>query len=285
MKKTKSTSVEAGRGSPLRRMITLLSLAVAGAVGAFAGTDSTLRIAHVADPQFGFGGTYEEQLARFERLVSAVNAADVDVVYVAGDLTHRAEDVTRDWPRLVKLFKAPLLIAPGNHDVGAPVGAGTLERYVGVVGYDHRSLSVKGRRLIVANSQFCRGCPENPELKTKHDEWFFNELKAAKAAGEEPVVMSHIAPFYHFWQDKDTYETYPEPLRTKVINAALAAGTKFWLAGHTHKLGVHAFRGLQILNAEALGTNFDQRPYGWRLFELGADGDWSWNFRAVGAAK
>ncbi len=77
-----------------------------------------IRIAHLTDPQFGFDWTpqdneakYAADLARFESAVARVNDIKPDLVLITGDMTHKAEDLARDWPRLLGMFKVPVVVA------------------------------------------------------------------------------------------------------------------------------------------------------------------------------
>ena len=56
---------------------------------------------------------------------------------------------------------------------------------------------------------------------------------------------------------------------------------RFYLAGHMHRLSVRGYRGLTILTAEGLSLNFDQRPFGFRVFQVADDFSYSWNFHPV----
>ena len=85
----------------------IFGIAAAGLVPAAAVADENggprrVRIAHMTDPQFGFGRTaqdheanYAADLARFERAVARVNALKPDLALITGDMTHRPEDVVR----------------------------------------------------------------------------------------------------------------------------------------------------------------------------------------------
>lgn len=80
------------------------------------GQRPTARIAHVSDIHFGAIG--DERVV--DALVEAVNAADVDVVCVSGDLTQRARH--REFAaakEMLARFDAPVIVVPGNHDVYA----------------------------------------------------------------------------------------------------------------------------------------------------------------------
>ncbi len=41
------------------------------------------------------------------------------------------------------------------------------------------------------------------------------------------------------------------------------------LGGHTHKLLINEYKGIQLVNAESTSKNFDGRPFGFRLWRIG----------------
>ena len=78
------------------------------------GLRTTIRIAHLSDVHFG----KISHPGIVEALVEEVNAAEMDLVVVSGDLTQRApDDQYRNAKTLLDAFQAPVLVVPGNHDV------------------------------------------------------------------------------------------------------------------------------------------------------------------------
>ncbi len=72
------------------------------------------RIAHISDIHFG----RISHPTIVEALINDINAADVDLVVVSGDLTQRAfGHQFRAARRMLEAFDAPTLVVPGNHDV------------------------------------------------------------------------------------------------------------------------------------------------------------------------
>lgn len=278
-----------------------LAGAVAVGAAAFARADEvaksgTVRIAHVGDPQFGFGcwalpadqraahreEYYAIDLARTEKMIESVNSEKPDLVIIAGDMTNYAEDLKRDWPRLLKKFKVPVIAVPGNHDMGNNATRANYDRFVSVFGTDHQTRTLGNFRIIAANSQFSRETNELKQEQREHNDWFFDELAAAHGKGLVPIVATHIGPFVHSRGEADNYESYPKNgFREKVLKACDEAGTKFWLGGHTHAAYLHMYRGMTVLNAQSLCHNFDSSPYAWRLLSIDPRGDWSWNLREV----
>ena len=246
-----------------------------------------LRIAHMTDPQFGFGRTaqdheanYAADLVRFERAVARANALKPDLVLITGDMTHKSEDVVRDWPRLLGMFEVPVVVAPGNHDMGQKVSKENRDRYLSVFGADYRALDVKGWRIIVGNTQFWRETDLADE-KAKYEAWLKAELDKAKSFAGRVILAGHIPPFTDKIEEPDSYENCAKAERRKRIDAYLAAGARFFLAGHTHRMIAHGWKELTILNAETTSWNFDRRPFGFRLFEAESEIDFSYSFKEV----
>ena len=252
----------------------------------------TLRIAHCGDPQFGMSWPrtpdkkpteegYRKDLVRLEREIEVLNGLDLDLVYFAGDMTHVAADVTRDWPRLLKKFRHPVVVAPGNHDMGNRLTAENADRFVSVFGPEYRSFDVKGWRMIVGNSQYWRPTDETARAK-RYDEWVGEQLDDAKRnAGGRLILATHIPPFVLRDVEKDSYENYPLAGRAARLARYAEAGARFYLAGHTHTMIQRGWKNMTLLNAENTCMNFDERPFGFRLLTVRPDASFAWEFRAI----
>lgn len=255
-----------------------------------ASSGRTLRIAHCGDPQFGFcrpddPSGYGEDLERFERLIDDVNAWRPDLCFLAGDLTHRAADLERDWPRLLKRFRVPVVATAGNHDMGQNLLKENVERFERVFGYEYTSLRIGGWRFISGNSQYWRPTGETAR-RDRYEAWLKAELAAAKSAGEPVILATHMPPFVASLGEADSYENYPLASdgfapRDKRFAAYREAGVRFYLAGHTHRMIARALDGITILNAETTCRNFDGLPAGYRRLELSPNGDYTWNFHRI----
>ena len=282
-----------------RREFLLGAAAAAGATSAFAGVaaqgggagsrraaNGRLRIAHLTDPQFGFGPgasaaqKYAGDLARFEREIEIVNELRPDIALITGDLTNSYNDVAKDWPRLLGKFKVPLAVAPGNHDLGNSITKPVLDRYLSVFGYDYKAFDVKGWRIIVGNTQFWRKT-ELREEQARYEAWLKDECRKAKALGGRVLFAGHVPPFADRPDERNSYENYPKSGRIARMEMYRAAGARFFLAGHTHRFIAHGWKDLTILNPETTSTNFDARPHGFRMFEVADGYDYSYNFVKV----
>ena len=247
----------------------------------------SLTIAHIGDPQLGFNlanedyeTKYREDLARMERVIEAVNGLRPDVALISGDMTHRGADIVRDWPRLLPLFKVPVIATPGNHDMRQRLERAALDNYNAIFGRDYGTMDVNGWRIIFGNTQYWLETDEKA-LQTRYGEWLSAELERAKELRGKVILAGHNAPFAYRPDEDDGYENCPKASRFARLDAYLAAGARFYLAGHMHRLSVRGYRGLTILTAEGLSLNFDQRPFGFRIFKVADDFSYSWNFHPV----
>ncbi len=247
----------------------------------------SLTIAHIGDPQLGFNlngedpeTKYREDLARMESVIAAVNGLGPDVALISGDMTHRGADIVRDWPRLLPLFKVPVIATPGNHDMRQRLEREALDNYNAIFGRDYGTMDVNGWRIIFGNTQYWLETDEKA-LQTRYGKWLSDELERAKEMRGKVILAGHNAPFAYRPDEDDGYENCPKASRFARLDAYLAAGARFYLAGHMHRLCMRGYRGLTILSAEGLSLNFDQRPFGFRVFQVADDFTYSWNFHPV----
>lgn len=249
----------------------------------------TLTIAHIGDPQLGFAmnGTdgeieakYAEDLMRMERVIEAVNRLRPDVALISGDMTHRRGDFMRDWPRLARTFDVPVIATPGNHDMGQRLTRGAVDDFNSVFGGDYGSLDINGWRVLYGNTQYWLETDET-EAQARYDAWVKSELTRASSLGGHVILAGHNSPFAYKSGEADGYENCPLEIRFARLDAYLAAGARFYLSGHMHRMCVRGYRGLTILSAESLSLNFDERPFGFRVFTVDDDFNYSWNFHEV----
>ena len=257
----------------------------AALVGASSRSDGTIRIAHCGDPQLGFSKSGDEQayfddLERCEREIAAVNRLRPDLCFIAGDMVDHAPNLERDWPRLIRLFEVPVIVTPGNHDMGNELTKENVERFERVFGYEYRSVKVGEWRFISGNSQYWRPTGETVR-KERYERWLKAELDAAKAKGEPVILGTHIPPFMRTMWEDDDYENYPKDDRYRRFGMYVDNGVKFYLAGHTHRVYMRAEQGIMVFNAETTCRNFDATPFGFRLLTIRADGSYSWDFQPI----
>jgi 3',5'-cyclic AMP phosphodiesterase CpdA len=87
-------------------------------------------------------------LDNLRRAVDMINRRHPDAVVLSGDIGENPE-MWEDARNVLRRLKAPLYIAPGNHDVHTE----DVERYRRVFGNDYYQFRVKGVRFVVIDSQ------------------------------------------------------------------------------------------------------------------------------------
>ncbi len=245
-----------------------------------------LTIAHCCDPQLGFGAgeteeeKYSHDLAKLRREIELINELRPDLALFAGDMTNRWKDVAKDWPNLLKDLRVPVLVAPGNHDIPDPLKASGVVNFTNVFGKEYDSLTIGGWKIITINSQYCRETEEKA-LYDAQVQWFRAELEDAKARGLNAIVASHVPPFVKTLEEKDEYFNFPTALRQSYLDYLVANNCRFYLAGHTHTTLEREYLGVPILNGETTSNNFDKHDFGFRLLQIDAEMNYTWNFVEV----
>lgn len=271
-----------------REFLSALALGVAGCALPGGGVKPRgIRVVQLADPQFGFGdprGTeeaYRADLLRFEGLIERVNDIDADLVFIAGDMTNAASALERDWPRLLRKFRHPVVVTPGNHDLGNRVTRENLRRFRKVFGYDRVAFESNGWLFLSGNSQFWFETADCEDERTAYLKWAEERLEYAKRFGGRVILGSHCPPFGLHVHEPDGHYNRPLATRESWFDRYLDAGARFYLAGHTHTMLARAHKGLTVFNSETTSRNFDWRPLGCRLFEARSDFSCSWEFVGV----
>ncbi len=264
------------------KSILLAVIFLLGVFPAFAQEElPVLRIAHLCDPQLGFGGTdYDGDVARLKTVVRQINELAPDIVVIAGDFV---DDVKNDegvatFKEIIAKIKVPVLLAPGNHDLPDPVTDAGLQRYRSRYGDDFKVVECKGRCIIVANAQMWRQAPE--EESTRHERLLLDALENAKTKKQPVLILTHIPPYVTSVDEKDDYHNVPQAKREDILRLFNENGVIFWLAGHTHKTAQRNYQQITLLNGETTSRNFDGHPFGFRLLTIKPDQSFDWDFVA-----
>lgn len=238
----------------------------------------TLRIAHLCDPQIGFGhGGLQDDLNEFCKEVVAINRLRPDLVVVAGDMVNVPDSASiSTFLEAASKICPPVVYTPGNHDIYEPVTMAGLETYCRAFGPDFVVRDIKGRRLVSFNSLLLRGGPE--EEMSRMRSLIEEALTVAKDREMPVILLSHVPPFAKSVDETDEYFNMPSPVRTAMLDRFVAGGVFLWLAGHTHTTGRNSYGPIEILNGENTSRNFDKRPKGFRLLTIAPGNSFTWEF-------
>ncbi|MEN8774938.1 MAG: metallophosphoesterase [Akkermansiaceae bacterium] len=227
----------------------------------------------MCDTQLGMGG-YEHDVKTFELAVDQINAMAPDFVLICGDLVGKANEKSfADFNRIKSGFTIPCHCAAGNHDVGNKPTTDSLENYRKQIGKDYFTLQHKGYTFVIANTQLWKAPLEDES--EKHDAWFKAALKSAKEKGSPVVVVTHYPLFVTAPDEKENYYNIEPTKRKELLDLFKSNGVVAMLAGHTHKLVVNDYQGIQMVNGETTSKNFDKRSLGFRKWTAKKEGELS----------
>ncbi|MDG2123523.1 MAG: metallophosphoesterase [Verrucomicrobiales bacterium] len=237
---------------------------------------SDFKFVQMCDTQLGMGG-YQHDVKNFETAVDQINAMQADFVVICGDLVSKANDRSfADFNRIKNGFKIPCHCAAGNHDVENTPTAETLKNYREKIGPDYFAIEHKGYTFAIANTQLWKA-PVAGESE-KHDTWFKQTLATAKSKNSPVVVVTHYPLFTGQPDEKENYYNIAPEKRRELLTLFEQSGVVAHLAGHTHKLIINEYKGIQLVNGETTSKNFDSRPMGFRLWNATRDGAMSHEF-------
>lgn len=223
----------------------------------------------MCDTQLGMGG-YEHDVKTFTLAVDQINGMKPDFVVICGDLVNKANE--KSWADFTKIksgFKIPCHCASGNHDVENVPTAESLKLYREKVGKDYYAVDHKGFTFVIVNTQLWKA-PLKGESE-KHDAWFATTLKLAKVRKSPVVVVGHYPLFLKKHDEKEVYFNLPVAKRQEILKLCEENGVLAFLGGHTHKLVVNEYKGIQLVNGETTSKNFDKRPMGFRWWDVSSD--------------
>lgn len=223
----------------------------------------------MCDTQLGMGG-YEHDVLTFKQAVKQINELQADFVVICGDLVQTSNDKSfADFNGIKAKFTLPCYCAPGNHDVGNVPTNASLANYREKIGKDYYSFEHKGYTIVVANTQLWKS-PLAGESE-KHDSWFKTTLEEAKVKNSPVFVVVHYPLFVKDIEEEEAYFNLPIEKRKEIFGWCKDNGVVAFLAGHTHKQISNEKDGILLVNGETTSKNFDKRPMGFRLWNVGGE--------------
>jgi 3',5'-cyclic AMP phosphodiesterase CpdA len=223
----------------------------------------------LADPQLGMlhqDVRWEEEVAMLRRAIEHANRLRPRFVLVSGDLVNKFGG--SDEQQLAALGRAlgaldaaiPIVLQPGNHDLGQVPTPASVARYVSRHGDDFFSFWTGGVCFLSLNSQYYlpRGAEQTGSLGEAQLQWLEREVAGpcgARKRRAHVVMLSHAAPFVGAEEEAHGWANWALPARRAALAAAARAGAKLWLSGHFH--GNAAGRsggGVEVVTTSACGS-------------------------------
>lgn len=194
-----------------------------------------------------------EAAANWDAVIEHVAAVGPDLVVHAGDISadggDRADDLEFARDRLDRL-DVPVVVVPGNHDVGdtpsagpdhgPDVGAARLARFRAVFGADRFSVGAGRWRLVGIDAQLLAAGGDD---EAEQWAWIESELDGLDD-GTPLVVVSH-KPLVPARGDSDRPVRYIRPAARERLIALLGrVETRLVVSGHVHQALRHQRSGL-----------------------------------------
>lgn len=232
-----------------------------------------------ADPQFGMMDP-EQERKNAERAVEHINRLKPKFAILCGDLVNPPpgqkgyEEKVTEFKRIFgKVDPAiPLLLVPGNHDVGNKPTPESLKTYRRDFGEDYYAFWAAGVRGIVLNSTLYHDPSGAPEAQARQEEWLARRIE--EATREKPrhlLVFQHHAWFLNRPDEKDGYFNLPLARRGPALAAFKDAGVRAVFAGHYHG-NAHGRDGdLEMITTGPIGKPLRKDPSGLRIVEVYED--------------
>ena len=237
-----------------------------GSVWAQSAENGAFSFVQLCDTQLGFGG-YEHDVKAFRQAVKQINALKPDFVVICGDLVNTPDAKSfADFNKIKAGFAAPCYCASGNHDVGNVPTLESLRYYRKVIGEDYYSFEHKGHTFVIVNTQLWKA-PVEDETK-KHDAWLAATLETAAGKRSPVFVVGHYPLFLKTPDEDNEYFNLPVTKRKELLGLFEERGVVAVLGGHTHKLLINGYKGIQLVNGETTSRNLDGRPFGFRVWHV-----------------
>ncbi len=223
----------------------------------------------LCDTQLGMGG-YEHDMKTFNQAVKQINELDTDFVIICGDLVHNANDTSySDFKDIVNDLRIPYYLTSGNHDVGNIPNDTTLSYYRKVIGDDYYNFQHKEHSFVVTNTQLWKVDVEDES--EKHNNWFETTLESQHSQELPIFVIGHYPLYTESPEEEEHYYNIPIGRRKRILELFKKNNVIAYLSGHTHKLVVNNYENIQLVSGETTSKNFDNRPFGFRRWQVLSD--------------
>ena len=220
----------------------------------------------ICDTQLGMGG-YEHDVKTFKQAVVQINTLEPDFVVICGDLVHTPNEKSfADFKKIKAALNVPCYCVSGNHDVGNEPSPESLQYYRKMVGKDYYSFEHKGYVFVIVNTQLWKSPLKNESQR--HDAWLEATLRTAADQKARIFVLGHYPLFLKEPDEAEEYMNLPPAKRKGLLRLFEKRGVVAVLGGHTHRLIINDYQGIQLVNGETTSKNFDKRPFGFRVWHV-----------------
>lgn len=222
----------------------------------------------IADPQLGMyrqDTDWAEEEAMLDLVAQIVNRLNPRFVVITGDLVNKSPRSRKGAliaGSQVECFKdslrclhasIPLVLQPGNHDIGDRPRPEDIARYQRTFGDDYFSFWVGGVLYINLNSQLYMDGKYTADLREEQDRWLERLVNDAAGKATHIVALSHVPPFIESFDEDEGWSNWPKKHRTRVFEILRSAGVSLWLCGHYHSNADTNAEGVEVVTSSSCG--------------------------------
>ena len=84
-------------------------------------------------------------------------------------------------------------------------------------------------------------------------------------------MIGHYPIFLKTPDEEEVYFNLPLDKRKEILALFKSNNVKAYLSGHKHETVINSYENIQLVSGETTSKNFDERPLGFRLWEVSAD--------------
>lgn len=273
----------------MKRILFAWAVCVVFLTGALLASERTspTRIALLSDIHIMHGtnvATKTLHRKHFAQAIAEVNAAKVDLVLLAGDLTeHGTPEEVGDFMQEMKGFKGRVWFVPGNHDVGNKlipaktpkpsdnnITAWRLTRFEMHWGATFWTRERAGVRVIGLNASMM-----GSDFRREKQMWKMLEKELAKPSEKPTIVLLHYPPFVKTPDEKSAYFDLESGQRERLFGLMKQGGVKAVLSGHTHTEITNQHDGIRYITSPpvAYGLPKGKQKPGWTLVTVSPSGE------------
>jgi Icc protein len=247
------------------------------------------RVALLGDSHLNLATTGDQAnyAAHFEKAIEQVNAAGVNFVLIAGDLTQSGKpDEFAEFKTEISKFHVPVWVVPGNHDVGDKFNSGksghvtlarieTYEKYIGPTWF---SANCAGVHIIGINSSILgSGFEQEKQM------WQFLENELSKPIGVPTILFMHYPLFLKDMNEPGDYWNVDTVQRARLYGLLKQGDVKIVLTGHLHRPLVNNHDGILFVTTPptSFGLPAGKQPIGWTLITIFKNGEATVTFQTI----
>ncbi len=238
------------------------------------GRETLLTFVHLTDPHVGRKSDAEA----FAIAIEAIERLDPQPAFVVitGDLTESFRHAEVLYLKnLVDRFTLPVLLVPGNHDVGFDPTPDTIAKWNAAfpkfaTPYQR---DFGPLRIVAMDAQLYNARRSNKEVNRIADrQWWdmIKLLKAAKREGRRTIMAYHIPIVPNFFRQRvsGSWRTADMKRMRKALSSNDVEAT---LTGHLHRDETYLEDKTWMLNAPPISLKYEREP-SYRLFRVTSSG-------------